>query len=533
MIITGISEAIGNTPLLALQTTSCELFIKLEYLNPCGSMKDRMAASMLEDLLANPRFSSDDTVIESSSGNTASALSMLCAERGLKFKAIVDHHAAADKIRTIRAFAAEALFVGSPPGILSTALRDEEAQKQASKPGHFWTEQHNNPMNAAGYEKLAQELLSDLGGKLDMFVAAIGTGGSLCGTARTLKSKLPHLVAVGVEPVGSIIFGGNPAPYLQSGTGTPEGAEVGLVIDYDVIDNGVKVGDAEAFAMCRVLARRYGLLVGGSAGGAIFAALQAGVSAKRRTRIAVLACDSGTKYLDTIYNDEWLESQRLDLVQIEGSIESMLTPRTAGVQSKPSFGVEHDIAIEPSAKYIQEAQHQLKDKGVPDNEIEEIREIAGGDMRCLRRMLERKRFGEPNAYLRGFIELLGRRFSIDRRTYIPDPYPITLIRHLVSYLPVDSTLLEVGTGCGWIATTLACERPDLVIHAADIDPAALAVARQNAHDHGASITFHESYFADDVEMSTPDFLLAVLPYGGDAPDYSWRELERFIASRNR
>lgn len=298
------------------------------------------------------------------------------------------------------------------------------------------------------------------------------------------------------------------------------------MIDYDVIDSGVKVGDAEAFAMCRVLARRYGLLVGGSAGGAIFAALQAGVAAKKGTRIAVLACDAGTKYLDTIYDDEWLKSQGLDLIPIERSIERMLTPRRGtGVRQKPSVDAELNFGIDPSSEYIQEALYRLKNKGVPDSEIEEIREIAGGDMRCLRRMLERKRFGEPNAYMRGFIELLGRRFSIDRRTYIPDPYPVTLIHHLVSYLPVGATLLEVGTGCGWIATTIACERPDLVIHAADIDPAALAVARQNARQHGASITFHESYFADDVEMPKPDFLIAVLPYGGDALDYSWRELE--------
>lgn len=166
----------------------------------------------------------------------------------------------------------------------------------------------------------------------------------------------------------------------------------------------------------------------------------------------------------------------------------------------------------------------LRSAGVPETEIEEVEHIAGGDLSRLRRLLERKRFGEPNAYLRGAVTRFGRDFLIDRRTYIPDTCPETLIRELIRELPRGATVLDVGTGCGWIAISLACERPDLRIMAGDIDPAALRLAASNAARHGVTIDFFESHFVDDVPVE-PDYVVAVLPYGGDATDYSWRELE--------
>jgi cystathionine beta-synthase len=322
MIISRVSDAIGSTPLLhiPMNAGSSDLYIKLEYLNPCGSMKDRMARNMLDDLLARQPMPPGALIVESSSGNTAGALAMLCAEKGMNFMAIVDHHAARDKIRAIEAYGASVEFVDDDGG-LSTAIRDERAAEISSTRNDcFWTEQHNNPANAAGYAGLASELLDDLRGRIDIFVSAIGTGGSLCGTSRALKARIPSLFTIGVEPEGSIIFGGEGKPYHQSGTGTPEGAEVGLVIDYDEIDEGRKVGDIEAFAMCRVLARRFGLLVGGSTGGAIFEAAKVARSAPPGSRIVTLACDSGAKYLDTLFDRGWLEQRGLYRPDIEDEI---------------------------------------------------------------------------------------------------------------------------------------------------------------------------------------------------------------------
>lgn len=288
-------------------------------------MKDRMALSMIRRLEEQHSLKPGARIVESSSGNTATALSMLCADRGYEFVAVMDGHAAKDKVRAVRALGGSAHLVPSNRDALSTALRDQTAHTMAAEGlNTHWTAQHDNPANAAGYADLARELIDDLGDRMDVFISAIGTGGSLCGTARELKKRIPNLKTIGVEPHGSVIFGWPAHEYLQSGTGTPEGANVGIVIDYDVIDEGRKVGDAEAFATCRVLARCYGLLVGGSAGGAIFEAIKYATQSSAGTRIVVLGCDTGFKYLDTIYDDDWLRSHNIATSLLEEEILHLL-----------------------------------------------------------------------------------------------------------------------------------------------------------------------------------------------------------------
>ncbi len=322
MIISRMSEYIGNTPMLKIPLPrNVSLFLKLEMFNPTGSMKDRMALSMLDDLERRHKLKPGAHIVESSSGNTASALSLLCRERGYKFTAVVDDHAAEDKLRLITTYGGLIHKVGESGGKLSTMIRDREAERLASEGSNtFWTAQHNNPANAAGYELLAEEIVLQVGTVIDAFISAIGTGGSLCGTASYLKKRVPSVHVVGVEPSGSVIFGWPAHEYLQSGTGTPAGANVGLVIDYDAIDEGRKVGDAEAFAMCRVLADKIGLLVGGSAGGAIYQALMYAETARVGATIVSLACDSGTKYLDTIFDDRWLTAHNIETTDFERRI---------------------------------------------------------------------------------------------------------------------------------------------------------------------------------------------------------------------
>jgi cystathionine beta-synthase len=327
MIITDLAQAIGNTPMLRvpIRNGSVELYIKLEMLNPCGSMKDRMALSMLNDLERRKRISPSATVVESSSGNTATALAMLCAIRGYKFVALMDRHSSKSKRAAVTSLGAEVQIVESDNEDLVTALRDERAEAMASdNPDTYWTEQHNNAANAVGYAGLAAELAADLQDDFDVLVSAIGTGGSLCGTAAMLKARIPKVRVVGVEPEGSIIFGGQGHNYHQSGTGTPDGATVGLVVDYDVIDEGRKVSDICAFATCRTLARQLGLMVGGSSGGAIFQALEIAHAAPRGSRIVTIACDSGAKYIDTIYDDGWLRSMGFDLSEQERRVKTLL-----------------------------------------------------------------------------------------------------------------------------------------------------------------------------------------------------------------
>ncbi|MFC0804486.1 PLP-dependent cysteine synthase family protein [Ensifer sp. P24N7] len=328
MIVNSILETIGRTPLLhlPLRDGEVDLYLKLEIFNPTGSMKDRMALSMVNSLPLTPNEATAD-IVESSSGNTASALAMISAVRRLVFTALMDSHASLDKILTVRAFGGDVRVVGKSDGALATDERDEEAKRIATEEGAHWTEQHNNPANATGYEGLAAELLDDLGPTITHFVSAIGTGGSLCGTAHQLRPHIPGLQVIGVEPVGSVIFGGQGGCYRQSGTGTPEGANVGLVIDYDVIDLGRKVSDDKAFSMCHYMARHHGLLVGGSTGGAIYEALSVAREAPVGSRIVTLACDSGTKYLDTIFNQEWLLLHKINLLDVEAQFADLFAAR--------------------------------------------------------------------------------------------------------------------------------------------------------------------------------------------------------------
>lgn len=185
---------------------------------------------------------------------------------------------------------------------------------------------------------------------------------------------------------------------------------------------------------------------------------------------------------------------------------------------------ETQISKMEDSKFQLEIMSMLEKRDVPQEEILEILHLAAGDGALLRRLAIRKKFGEPNAYLRGWAKMLGRKFKIDRRSYIPDAYTEELIERVMAEAPKEGSLLEVGTGCGWISISLKCSRPDLVVSACDIDPNALALARENALTHQAEIDFQESYFVDDVRMQEPDVIIANIPYGGDA-DYTRRELE--------
>lgn len=328
------SDLIGNTPLMKLLTTrfGTRVLLKLEQFNPTGTAKIRMARQMLDEAEAQGLLKPGGWVIESTSGNTGMGLALLAAERGYRFTAVVDHHASKDKLRTMQAFGAELLYVNEEPGDgLATADREALAERIAAEQGAYWTEQHNNPANANGYRAVADELEQALGANITHLVGAVGTGGSLFGTAREMKQRLPSLRVIGVEPVGSIAFGGPGAPYYQSGTGTPEGAEVGELVDFRLLDEGLKVSDAQAFNTARYFARKRAVLLGGSAGGVLYQALKRAEVAPPLSTIVVLVCDGGEKYLDTVFNDEWMNERGLIDPAIDEELDALMEQLTAGV----------------------------------------------------------------------------------------------------------------------------------------------------------------------------------------------------------
>ncbi|MCQ6246220.1 cysteine synthase family protein [Streptomyces malaysiensis] len=326
-VVARVSELIGGTPLLELcrAETGSRLLLKLEMFNPTGSAKIRMARAMVDAAEERGELRAGGHIVESTSGNTGLGLAVIAAERGYTFTAVVDHHAAADKLRAMKAMGTELVYVrDDDSGELATAAREELAADMArGRENTTFTEQHNNPANGVGYFPVAHELHQALDGAIDVLIGAVGTGGGLCGTTRELRLLTQDFTTIGVEPKGSIAFGGPAHDYYQSGTGTPEGAEIGALVDYDLIDEGVKVGDVEAFATARAVART-GLLIGGSAGGVVYEALHRLPLLPPGSTMVALINDGGDKYLDTVFNDYWMNARTLLDPTVEREIDETL-----------------------------------------------------------------------------------------------------------------------------------------------------------------------------------------------------------------
>ncbi|MER8231335.1 cysteine synthase family protein [Streptomyces sp. NPDC094049] len=328
-VVTRVSDLIGRTPLLELAATETgsRLLLKLEMYNPTGTAKIRMARAMIDAAESTGALRTGGRIIESTSGNTGLGLAVVAAERGYTFTAVVDRHAAADKLRTMKALGTELVYVDadSDGEELHTAAREELAEDMArGRDNTVFTEQHNNPANGVGYFPVAHELAEALGDGIGVLIGAVGTGGGLCGTSRELRTLIPRFTTIGVEPKGSIAFGGPAHDYYQSGTGTPEGAGIGALVDFGLIDEGVKVGDVEAFATCRAIART-GLLIGGSAGGVVHEALTRLPGLPPGTTMVALINDGGEKYMDTVFDDDWMAERALLSPRTEREVEEHLT----------------------------------------------------------------------------------------------------------------------------------------------------------------------------------------------------------------
>jgi cystathionine beta-synthase len=326
-VVHRVSDLLGHTPLLHVGTApnGSRMLLKLENLNPTGSAKARMAREMVARAERRGELRSGGRIVEPTSGNTGLGLALAAIEGHYRFTAVVDHHASADKMRALLALGAELVWVGETDADGPQTLRRRAvAAELAGEAGTWWPDQHNHPGNPDGYQGVAHELLGDLFGDVDYLVASVGTGGGLCGTARELRRLGSKVRTIGVEPVGSVMFGGEPGTYRQTGGGNPAGFPIGRNVDRSLIDEGVAVGDVEAFATARVLARRIGLLVGGTAGGAVHVALDRLASMPSRSTVVVLICDAGEKYLDTIFDEGWLRERDLFDPEIERRAERQL-----------------------------------------------------------------------------------------------------------------------------------------------------------------------------------------------------------------
>jgi cystathionine beta-synthase len=312
-------EGVGNTPLIRLgsysEESGCGIFAKLESANPMGSIKDRIAKHMVEAAERDGRIKPGDTIVDNSSGNTALGLAMVCALKGYKLKIVIRDTLSPEKIKFLKALEVELVTADtSLPPESPSSYNNLAPRVAAETPGGYYLDQHNNrENNEAHYLTTAPEIWRQMEGRIDFFVAGIGTGGTICGVSRFLKEKDPRIRVVGVDPAGSIFFDYfhtkrlvPPSPYLLEGLG--DEFLIGCV-EFELIDDVLRIDDRAAFRMTKELARREAIFAGGSSGAALWGALEVAKRAGPGARIATVFADSANRYLSTIYSDGWLREK--------------------------------------------------------------------------------------------------------------------------------------------------------------------------------------------------------------------------------
>lgn len=294
-----------------------EIYLKLEYFNPVGSLKDRTALALINAAEKAGKLKKGMRIFESSSGNTAKALAMIAAARGYRFTAIVDTHAPSDKLNAIRAYGGELYFCNdeTEEGGHLVDIRRKKAKELAESTGGINLDQYDNPENPKGfYNTLGPEILEQVP-DIDVLMGTVGTGSSLSGTGRYLKEKADVKI-IALEPKGSSHFSPHGHGYFISGPGYPAGAVPPKNIDKRIFDHHDYVSDVEAFNTMRFFARERGLLVGDSSGMLLYYAMKYIRETEKSDRIKKLVLiigDSGSSYLSHAFNDTWMiENELLD-----------------------------------------------------------------------------------------------------------------------------------------------------------------------------------------------------------------------------
>lgn len=313
-ICNSITEAIGHTPLVRFQRLFKEfpettVLAKVEFVNPNGSMKDRIALRMVENAEREGRIKPGDTLVEPTSGNTGLGLAMVCAAKGYKLIITMPMKMSEEKRRLIKAFGAELILAPTelahdhPDNYIEVAKRIAR-----ERPNTHMLNQYENPGNPeAHYMTTGPEIWEQTQGKLDYFICGMGTGGTITGTAKFLKEKNPNIKIIGIDPVGSIFSGGEAGQYLVEGIGYDFWPPV---FEPKLVDEMIAVGDKETFLEGRRLASEEGMLAGGSTGTVVAGTRKFLQKSEVKGKTVVMMChDSGRSYLTKMYNDDWMREQ--------------------------------------------------------------------------------------------------------------------------------------------------------------------------------------------------------------------------------
>lgn len=354
-----ILELIGDTPLIRMDRIARHvkptILAKVEYFNPGGSVKDRIGIRMVEDAERRGLLRPGGTIVEPTSGNTGVGLAMAAAIKGYHCIFVMPDKMSAEKIALLKAYGADVVITPTsvPPDSPESYYRVAD-RLALETPGGFQPNQYYNQANPdTHYATTGPEIWRQTDGKVDVFVAGVGTGGTITGVGRYLKEQNPNITVVGADPEGSLLSGGELRPYKIEGIG--EDFWPGT-FDPAIIDRWVRVNDRDSFRAARRITREEGILVGGSCGSAMAAALQVAQDMDESTLIVVLLPDSGRSYLSKIFNDQWMQDNGfMDRLPTTLRVHDLLRHRQAVM---PEL-----VAVDPAEK-VGKAIDMLQEFGI-------------------------------------------------------------------------------------------------------------------------------------------------------------------------
>lgn len=299
-VANNITELIGETPLVKVNKlvgqNDAELYLKLEFFNPGSSVKDRIAVSMIEEAEKQGKLKPGDTILEPTSGNTGIGLAMVAAAKGYRAILVMPETMSIERRNLLRAYGAELVLTPGSEGIGGSIRKAEEIA--AEHPEYFVPQQFKNEANVKIHrETTGKEIVKQTEGKLDAFVAGIGTGGTITGAGEVIKKEIPGVTIVGVEPAASpVLSGGKPGPHKIQGIGT---GFVPDILDTDIYDRIITVENEEAYHWSRRMAREEGILVGISSGASIAAGVKVAKELGKGKKVLAVVPDNGERYLST------------------------------------------------------------------------------------------------------------------------------------------------------------------------------------------------------------------------------------------
>ena len=405
-VLDSFLDAVGDTPLVRLHATTRgvrpTILAKLEMLNPGGSVKDRIGLRMIEAAERAGRLKPGGTIVEPTSGNTGHGLAIAAAIKGYRCIFVMPDKMSQEKVALLRAYGAEVVITPtavapeSPESYYRVADRLTEEIPGAFQPNQYFNQE--NPQ--AHYETTGPELWRQTDGKIDVFVCGVGTGGTVTGTARYLKERKPELMVVGADPEGSLYSaepGEEARPYLTEGIGEDFWP---ATFDPTVIDRWVRVSDRDALLTARAITRQEGILVGGSAGTAMFAALTVARELDESKLVVVLFPDTGRNYLSKVFSDSWMLQY--------GFLERAEAIRVEEVLATKHGEIPPLVAVQPHEK-VRQAIDRLQEFGISQAPV--VREDGAGVSGVVGAIRERtlldRLFRDPDSLQADVAEVMG------------------------------------------------------------------------------------------------------------------------------